>query len=765
MSRATDERGRDGSHRQQLRVGAFHVDAGALQVEADGQATRLTPKAMGVLLALAREPGVTVSRDELLDRVWGSVHVTPGVVGHAITALRRAFGDDLERPAYIETIPRIGYRLVAPVQAITVADTADTDPDPATPGTAAGEPAPETTPAAAEAAAPVLPADQAGAPVARIPGPGIESARRWRRPAMRPGLPIALAAVLLLLGVIAWQRATQTAPPGAAIAAEHVRRVTFAPGSEASPRLNPGGDWMVYTRRERLDAPPRLFLQSLHGTEPIALADGDHAERPTWSPDGREIAYVWRPADNDGCEIRSTSIDGGGQLKLADCPPHSVVYLDWNPADADQIAYSAVIPGSPGGTRIQLLRRAQGWAPEPFDYGTMATPVDLYPRFSPDGSRIAFRRGSNPTSDLYAVATTTGGEATRLTRLRSEIVGFDWLPDGSGLVLSSNHEGGRALYSLSLSSGQVTALGIDDASSPDIANRGWNLAFALESWRSSLAEYPLDGGPRRLLAPSSGRDFSAAMSADDARVVFASDRDGSSQLWLLDRSDGKTRRLTRHDAGRVEAPLLSADGRRVLYVLRTSGRHEVHEFDLEQGVSHQVAVAGSSLRNAIYGSDDRSIWYTSWHGDGWRLHACPRKDSAPGCHGQPTALPAFRVARATVAGREALLLAGGNDGGLVSAVAEDDLRPLRIAAMSIEEPWQVVDGAVWSAQQGEAGTLVLGAHSLHDGTWTPLGTMRGARLLLGEGFQVSADRRHLVLPVITENRTDIGVSRLRPGNG
>src|SRR5690606_34062129 len=168
--------------------------------------------------------------------------------------------------------------------------------------------------------------------------------------------------------------------------------------------------------------------------------------------------------------------------------------------------------------------------------------------------------------------------------------------DGSGLVFSSNHQGDRALYALDLSTGRITALGIHDASSPDIGNRGWNLAFQLESWRSALAEYPLDDGNRRLLAPSSGRDFSAAMSADDARLVFASDRDGSSQLWLLDRSDGKTSRLTRHPSGRVEAPVLSADGRRVLYVLRIKGRHELHEFDLEQGASHRVAAADTSLR-------------------------------------------------------------------------------------------------------------------------------------------------------------------------
>ncbi|MGY1530374.1 winged helix-turn-helix domain-containing protein [Luteimonas sp. A649] len=782
MSRAADDRSRDGLHRQQLRIGAFHVDAGALQVESGGNTTRLKPKAVAVLLALAREPGVTVSRDELLDAVWGSVHVTPGVVGHAITALRRAFGDDLERPSYIETIPRIGYRLIAPVEWLAIAEVVEPVQDAAGHGAdaeamAAGVAAPLSdsapTAAAVEAGATAPTTDAIAAD--GIPG-GLHARTGNARPraGVQRWLPLlgVAAAALTAAALFAtgpWRGDAEVPTPAAAntgITAGPARRVTFAPGSEDHPRFNPGGDWLVYSRRDRLGDAPGLFLQSMHGTEAITLAGGDHAERPAWSPDGREIAYVWRADDGTRCEIRITSIDGGGQQTVGECPARSVVYLDWNPADADQIAYSAIIPGSAADTRVTLLRRGEGWAREPFEYGDLETAADLYPRFSPDGTRIAFRGSTNPTSDLYSVAI-GGGAVTRLTTLRSEIHGFDWLPDGSGLVFSSNHEGPRALYALELADGRITALGIADASSPDVAGRDWHLAFQIEAWRSALAEHPLDGGPRRLLAPSSGRDFSAAMSADDTRVVFASDRDGSSQLWLLDRSADQATRLTRHEAGLVESPVLSADGRRVLYVLRVQGRHELHEFDLDRGLSQRVAEASASLRNAIYASDDRSIWYAGWSDAGWYLHTCRRSADASGCSGKPTRLPAFRVERAAVDGRPVLLLAEAGSQGRVLLYSENDLRPLRDAPLPIEEPWQVVGDAVWSLQSKGDGSGVadLQAHSLRDGEVTHLATLRGLRLLLGGGFQVSADRRHIVLPVVTENRTDIGVARLRPNGG
>lgn len=70
---------------------------------------------MGLLLCLAERAGALVSVDELLDQVWTGVVVTPDSVYQAIASLRRLLGDDAKRPAYIETVPRLGYRLVANV--------------------------------------------------------------------------------------------------------------------------------------------------------------------------------------------------------------------------------------------------------------------------------------------------------------------------------------------------------------------------------------------------------------------------------------------------------------------------------------------------------------------------------------------------------------------------------------------------------------------------------------------------------------------------
>ena len=70
---------------------------------------------MRLLLCLAERAGQVVSIDDLLEQVWTGVIVTPDSVYQAVTSLRRLLGDDPKQPAYIATVPRLGYRMVAQV--------------------------------------------------------------------------------------------------------------------------------------------------------------------------------------------------------------------------------------------------------------------------------------------------------------------------------------------------------------------------------------------------------------------------------------------------------------------------------------------------------------------------------------------------------------------------------------------------------------------------------------------------------------------------
>lgn len=101
---------------QQLRVGQWRVDPIAGQISRNGDTARLDARTMRLLLCLAEHPGQVVSIDDLLTQVWAGVIVTPDSVYQAVASLRRLLGDDPKQPAYIATVPRLGYRMIAPVE-------------------------------------------------------------------------------------------------------------------------------------------------------------------------------------------------------------------------------------------------------------------------------------------------------------------------------------------------------------------------------------------------------------------------------------------------------------------------------------------------------------------------------------------------------------------------------------------------------------------------------------------------------------------------
>lgn len=95
--------------------GPFRLDPGQARLLRDGSAVELTPKAFDLLVLLARRPGELVTKDELLDAVWGRRFVTEGVIKTVVGQLREALGDDAREPRWIQTVPRRGYRFIGDV--------------------------------------------------------------------------------------------------------------------------------------------------------------------------------------------------------------------------------------------------------------------------------------------------------------------------------------------------------------------------------------------------------------------------------------------------------------------------------------------------------------------------------------------------------------------------------------------------------------------------------------------------------------------------
>ena len=100
-----------------LIFGPYTLDSQAAQLSQRGRAVALRPKALDVLVTLVRRPGELLSKDDLLDAVWGTRFVSEGVVKSVVAELRTALADDPKAPRWIQTVSRRGYRFIGEVHA------------------------------------------------------------------------------------------------------------------------------------------------------------------------------------------------------------------------------------------------------------------------------------------------------------------------------------------------------------------------------------------------------------------------------------------------------------------------------------------------------------------------------------------------------------------------------------------------------------------------------------------------------------------------
>jgi formylglycine-generating enzyme required for sulfatase activity len=96
--------------------GRFRLDAGERLLFDDGRSVRLEPKVFEILLLLIRNRGHLIEKEELIRQIWGDGFVEENNLTRHISILRKALGDSVKNPRYIETIPTVGYRFIAAVK-------------------------------------------------------------------------------------------------------------------------------------------------------------------------------------------------------------------------------------------------------------------------------------------------------------------------------------------------------------------------------------------------------------------------------------------------------------------------------------------------------------------------------------------------------------------------------------------------------------------------------------------------------------------------
>jgi len=559
------------SPQERLRVGECTVEIPLREIHAPDarRPRRVTPKAMGVLLVLAGQGGRVVSRDALLAQVWPDTLPTNDVVTQAITQLRKAFGDDSGNPRYIETIAKNGYRLLAPVEWLGDGDLAtaevlhaDNPVEAEAIATRDGVVA-RTNPVPVVAVA-ITPARESLAAPMPVPVP----ATRKRRLAV--GVLAVASALIAVIALWSWrhQPSSMAAPVGLAVLGPPIelpyKLITSVPGTESSPSLSPDAALVAYAAIPQGQRRSVILVQTTDPSLPRQLthpAGAAEDSAPAWSPDGREIAFL-RVVPGQDCKVLVAPANGGTERGVGACDSHNPPSsFDWT-HDGRGLVFGnrGTLGDDPG---LHVLDLASGvW--RSLDTGASAQDVDFAPRYSPDGRWIVFVRNS-PVGDFWRIPA-TGGNAQRLTSLHADIRGWDWTPDGRGLVFGRWSDSESRLLQLDLTSGTLHDLGIVDGGDPVMASTRAALAFVQTRnyfgiYRSALGS---EGKGERLFA-SSGRDRLPVIAPDARQLVFTSDRSGEFGLWWSEAQRPDSLRLI--EGVRPESwhpPEWSPDSRRLL---------------------------------------------------------------------------------------------------------------------------------------------------------------------------------------------------------
>jgi eukaryotic-like serine/threonine-protein kinase len=388
-------------------------------------------------------------------------------------------------------------------------------------------------------------------------------------------------------------------------------------GIEGMPALSPDGGQVAFMwnggEGDRFDVYVKLIGD---GAPPVRLTTsrGALAGWPVWSPDGHRIAFIRCTGDKGA--VYAIPAVGGSERRVAEpslCPSG----VDWSP-DGKLLAFDDKDPAE----------EASGIFLASVEAGTrkrLTTPANLehdsQPKFSPDGTTVAFVRSQNPLVDEIFLLRLSGGEPQRLTSMHGFIPGLTWSADGSEIVFSatSREMGNNSLWRVKVGGGmpqRVTELLAVNVTQPTIARQGHRLAYRTVTANTNIWQIRLGAPNNRPSAPakliSSNRTQEVPQySPDGKKIAFASDRSGGPQIWVCNNDASNPVQLTFMDASSSGTPRWSPDGRSIVFDSTASGNLGLYTIAADGGSPRPLVVDSYLNAAASFSRDGHWVYFVS----------------------------------------------------------------------------------------------------------------------------------------------------------
>jgi Tol biopolymer transport system component/DNA-binding winged helix-turn-helix (wHTH) protein len=565
-----------GSH---FRFGMFEADPASGEFWKNGRRIRLQEQPFRLLVLLVAHAGAVVTREELQKSLWPAdtfVEFDYGL-NTAIKKLRQALGDS-DNPRFIETLPRKGYRFIAPVSG-------------------------------GEAQAPVS---------QRVMWKG-----RWT---------LAVLGATVAVAMVVWLIRSRAAPQLSPVP------LTTYRGVETQPSFSPDGRYVAFAWNGEREDNFDIYVKQIGTDQPVRLTTDPAPDlSPAWSPDGRLIAF------GRTLKARRTSIllvpaAGGPEVKVTEVATRYNTQpeplLAWSPdgkwlavTDRDDtragqsLEDAQLFPGF--WPRSLFLVSIETGARRPLTSPSGDPVVDAGPAFSPEGRRMAFVRTVGiDVSDLYVLPLSPGwaptGAPRRLTWGNQVSTSPAWTKDGDSIVFVAGPEHDLRLFRIPASGkGVVRPLQLvaGRTSSVSISRQG-KLAYSQISanshiWRVTLSGPGVVADAAKQFAASTRLECNPQFSADGKRLVFVSSRGGSIEIWISNTDGTNPVPLTSMNAAITGGPNWSPDGSHIVFDSNKGGQWEVYAIGAAGGTPQRLTENPATDGVPSWSQDGAWIYFMS----------------------------------------------------------------------------------------------------------------------------------------------------------
>jgi Tol biopolymer transport system component/DNA-binding winged helix-turn-helix (wHTH) protein len=593
--------------RRLVRFGLFELDLAVGELRKQGRRIRLQDQPFQVLELLLSQPGEVVTREELQKALWPAdtfVEFDQGL-NTAIKKIRLALGDAADNPRFIETIPRKGYRFIAPVEL-----------------------GPEKVSAGPQNVTP--PAPRPSRPLIWIVA----------------AIAIAIAGTLVTVAL----RTPVVLPP------ENVVPLTTYAGTQDSPSFSPDGTQVAfvwckdpetlvsgYVREEKNC---NIYIKQIGMEPPSRLTETPAREfSPAWSPDGRFIAFLREVAPARAALIVIPQ-RGGRERVLGELAGTFLTlllgpHLAWTP-DSKWIAFPRGDPPALFLLSVGTQEQRKLTNPPPGSQGD----GDTTPAFSPDGRTLAFARFRHDAyrADLYVLSLATDytaqGDPTWLRPANAWNFAPAWTPDGQEIVFSSTtgmlvgnrglvpRAGPMGLWRVRVSK-QATPRKVDFASgqtsAPAVSRQLNRLAYVegkldTNIWRIDLRDTgSRPSAPAQFIA-STRPEFTPVFSPDGKKIVFVSERSGAPEVWVCDSDGSNPVQLTSLARPTIWGPQWSWDGQNIAFWIQ----EEVYVVSANGGVPRRLVTRPTGGQWPYWARDGQSLYFASGDRNGtevWKMRS------------------------------------------------------------------------------------------------------------------------------------------------